>query len=222
MKLSWAASRVALGHLGDTIIAINLSKAEIERLVWEKRLRRVVRLSTLKLPRYFISIPSEERYFDPPNVVFAGIADSTIQELADPLYVLIDQPQLAAGTTDSEGRAYVIRNIEFTWIPGSIPGMARPPKGLGTWKPTSQALEIYESTGRLLGAFRLPVYRPTWIRVDDVGRIFIDGMSQDSGGEHVVAILANPLSPVLCGESAAAVDLSESLMKHAQSSVGPP
>ncbi len=165
--LTWLGARIALGRVGDTLLAITLSDAKLRRYVVTHVNAEPRQVAEIQLPVYFQLRLAREEIRALPWARFG----------AD-MMKLLDTPQLGAATFAPGGRLYVVRNYAFEW---------RPARDLlfstqGSWQPTGRGLEIYASGGRFIGAFALPPGGAQWLEPDGNGRILGRPIQRDPIG----------------------------------------
>lgn len=174
MYLPWLSARVAIGALGDTVLALALSDAVLTKYYptssagWAGP----VGTSSVLLPRYVATIPRVEEVRSLPWIQRGG-----------DFIAFLDAPHVATATFDDRGRVYAVRNYAFKWRPKSGTLFST----RGQWVVDRQGLEIYSSEGTLLSAVKLPPRGVSWVRVVRDGRLLL------RTGERSLVIARNPV-----------------------------
>lgn len=172
----WLKAASAVGFDRGTILVVNLFEAVLYRFNLQAGGGWTSSPDSTRLPRYFEAEQPQEHRVRVAGKEYIGFSR---------------QPHFEAGAFDAEGRFYGIRNY-------SPPGTRSPARPVVRPAPT-RGLEIYASSGELLGSFRLPTSNPSWIRADGRGRLLI--MSGSSGGDPELLVAENPATRSQCQQS---------------------
>jgi hypothetical protein len=181
---AWGSARVALGAVGDTVIAVSLASAIVTRIRVGSGGGVTEVVDQRKLPRYYDRVVTNEEVARIEMVRFSPRAKPELVALLGYARELHDRPHLAGAHVGHDGALFVARNITHRWRRGRVDGIS------GTWVP-EQAVELYDARGEQLGLFRTPFDRVHWIKSDSLGRLFIAGRT---GNESSVLVARNPFA----------------------------
>lgn len=158
--LTWLGSRASIGVIADTLLAVFLADATLER--FELTPQGWIRPDRGKgsLPRYLRAPEPIEEVRSAPWIDVNG-------DLPRVHHV----PQVAAAAVGPGGKIFALRNYEARWVAHEAPTW----RVQRRWEVTSWGLEVYDSFGEVEGRFAFPVGQKTgrWIRVDPVGRLLM-------------------------------------------------
>ena len=149
---SWRAWRGELSRVADTLLFISFADGVVHRHLISDT--ESIRPDTL--PAYFRPVKPRIDVLRFPWIQFGNF----------PYFV--ETPQVSLATFGIDGTLYAVRPYGYRWI--SRPN--RYVRDAGNWEPTSQALELYSTSGELIGAYLIP-RELRQIQVDEYGRIFL-------------------------------------------------
>jgi len=156
--LPWLGSRLGLGAVADTVLAVTLSDGVLHGFP---------RLGSTFDPEgsWSFQLPV---YLDPPNPVEEVRRLPWIQVGGDRIKFL-EIPHVKAVTFGPRGHVFAIRNYAFRWRRFRDALFT----SQGQWEASKSGLEVYSHRGQLEGAFVLPGRHIRWLRVDRRGRMLI-------------------------------------------------
>lgn len=152
--LDWYYAKGVVGAFGDSLAILRSHTGELD--IYHRGADMPAR--TIELPRYIVGPSPVERVWDAGWIDEGGTV-AFIEAL----------PQVIAGAIHSGGKSYAVRPYAASMATSRNRMLGR----VEIWTATESGLEIYERSGRRLGAYALPAPDPSWLSVGPDGRLFI-------------------------------------------------